>query len=97
MADRFQVTIHGLVQAAKPHIDVTQTCVNGCVVWRLYESLFVCRKRFLIAISIELIAQGLGAKISEQVFNGLMIIALGTAVVYQMRYTGPDEPSSQPG
>ncbi len=62
-----------------------------------YPSLNIVIMAFLIAISIELIAQGLGAKISEHVFNGLMIIALGTAVVYQMRYTGPDEPSSQPG
>jgi len=62
-----------------------------------YPALNIVIMAFLIAISIELIAQGLGAKIPEQVFNGLIIIALGTAVVYQMRYTGPDEPSSQPG
>ena len=62
-----------------------------------YPSLNIVIMTFLIAISIELMAQGLGARVPEQVFNGLMIIALGTAVVYQMRSTGPDKPTSQPG
>jgi predicted tellurium resistance membrane protein TerC len=52
---------------------------------------------FLIAISIELIAQGLGVAVPEQLFNGVMLLALFVAIIYQLRYTNPDETSSQNG
>jgi predicted tellurium resistance membrane protein TerC len=52
---------------------------------------------FLIAISIELIAQGLGAAVPERLFNGVMLLALFVAIIYQLRYTKPDETSSQNG
>jgi predicted tellurium resistance membrane protein TerC len=52
---------------------------------------------FLIAISIELIAQGLGAAVPERMFNGVMLLALFVAIIYQLRYTSPDEPASQNG
>ncbi len=62
-----------------------------------YPSLNIIIMAFLLAISIELIAQGLGAKVPERLINGLTLIALGTAIVYQWRYNRPDKPSSQPG
>jgi len=58
-------------------------------------SLNIIIMAFLIAISIELITQGLGAKVLEQFINGLMLIALGTAIVYQWRYNKPDSTPSQ--
>lgn len=60
-----------------------------------YPSLNLIIMAFLIAISIELITQGLGAKVPEQLINGLMLIALGTAIVYQWRYNDPDKTSTQ--
>ncbi len=44
---------------------------------------------FLIVIGLELTAQGLGAKIPEQLFNGLMLLALLATILYQLRYTKP--------
>lgn len=52
---------------------------------------------FLIAISIELITQGLGAAVPERLLNGLMLLALFVAIIYQLRYTSPDETNSQNG
>ena len=49
---------------------------------------------FLIAISIELIVQGLGVGVPEQLFNGIMLLALFVAIIYQWRYTKPDETPS---
>jgi len=48
---------------------------------------------FLIVIGLELTAQGLGAKIPEILFNGLMLLALLVAVLYQLRYSQPAEES----
>jgi predicted tellurium resistance membrane protein TerC len=50
---------------------------------------------FLIAISIELIAQGLGVAVPERLFNGVMLLALFVAIIYQLRYTNPEEATSQ--
>jgi predicted tellurium resistance membrane protein TerC len=44
---------------------------------------------FLIVIGLELTAQGLGARIPEILFNGLMLLALLVAVLYQLRYGRP--------
>jgi predicted tellurium resistance membrane protein TerC len=60
-----------------------------------YPSLNSIIMAFLMAIGIELIAQGLGAKVPEQFINGLTLIALGTAIVYQWRYNKPDSTPSQ--
>jgi predicted tellurium resistance membrane protein TerC len=49
---------------------------------------------FLIAISIELIVQGLGTVVPERLFNGIMLLALFVAIIYQWRYTNPDETPS---
>lgn len=48
---------------------------------------------FLTLIGFELFAQGLGAHLPERLFNGMMLIALFAAIVYQWRYTKPQEPS----
>ena len=44
---------------------------------------------FLIIIGIELSAQGLGFQVPEPLFNGLMLLALIVAIVYQWRFTRP--------
>ena len=48
---------------------------------------------FLIIIGIELTTQGLGVKVPEQLFNGLMLLALAVAIVYQLRFTKPVQES----
>jgi predicted tellurium resistance membrane protein TerC len=42
---------------------------------------------FLTIIGIELSAQGLGLAVPEMLFNSMMLIALGGALVYQIRFT----------
>ena len=44
---------------------------------------------FLIIIGIELSAQGLGLQVPEPLFNGLMLLALIVAILYQWRFTRP--------
>lgn len=44
---------------------------------------------FLIIIGIELSAQGLGLQVPEPLFNGLILLALIVAIVYQWRFTRP--------
>ena len=44
---------------------------------------------FLIIIGIELSAQGLGLQVPEPLFNGLMLLALFVAIIYQWRFTRP--------
>ena len=44
---------------------------------------------FLVIIGIELSAQGLGLQVPEPLFNGLMLLALFVAILYQWRFTRP--------
>jgi predicted tellurium resistance membrane protein TerC len=44
---------------------------------------------FLTLVGIELISQGLGLKVPEILFNGIMLIGLFSAILYQLRYTRP--------
>jgi predicted tellurium resistance membrane protein TerC len=54
---------------------------------RRYPATNIIILMFLIVIGIELTALGLGAKIPEQLFNGLMLLALLAAILYQWRYS----------
>lgn len=49
---------------------------------------------FLIIIGIELSAQGLGIQVPEPLFNGLMLLALIVAILYQWRFTRPARETS---
>ncbi len=57
--------------------------------WYPATNIFILS--FLIIIGIELTTQGLGVKVPERLFNGLMLLALLVTVVYQWRFTRPEE------